>query len=136
MSVTFERAGMTYSVSEIDPDYGPIHDADGPSLNVSNDKAVFLMGLLGMEFVPYGEMAGEDFLGRVLMAMGLYGHDEGVPSRELLPGEDAGIFGIVRDGGPRFLDGGRREGYADERLAILRTVAEDAIAHGVDVQWA
>jgi len=122
MSVTFIRHNMTYH--EVIEDGYTCHDPNGPSLNVSNTNAFYLQELLGLEPDYSGEIEAADLLGRVLVAMGLGGHDVGVPPVEGL-GEN----------GARWIDCGRREGYADERLSILKEIAEEAIAAGELVGW-
>lgn len=139
MSITFQRDDMEYVAVEWDADMEYwIREPVGPTLNVSNSNAFFLMDLLGLEKDYCGSMSGHDLLGRVLVAQALYGHDEGVPPRQLVPGESFadGLFGPVREGGATFLDMGRSEGYADDRLESLRMIAEDAMKHGKDVCWA
>lgn len=139
MSITFAREDMEYVEVEWDVDYKMwLREPVGPTMNVSNSNAFFLLDLLGLEQDYCGSIAGADLLGRVLLAQGLYGHDEGVPARQLVEGESFAddIFGPVREGGATFLDLGRREGYADDRLENLRMIAEDAIKNQKDVCWA
>lgn len=101
-----------------------------PELNVSNANAATLLDVLGIG-VPSGEdeetaedrycgvMAAEDFLGRVLIAQALSPVDAGVPA--------------TRSG--NWVDGGRAEGYVNDRLDRLRTVASRAVELGVPVTW-
>jgi hypothetical protein len=97
-----------------------------PEINVNNGNAHYLLGLLGLIETDgdrpgpfeYGDMSGacpaEDFLGRVLMAQALTGHDEGVPLH---------VLRNQHDRGPTVYDCGRREGYAEEKLAELAELA-------------
>lgn len=110
---------------------------DVPSVNVANVNAGWLLDQLGYgdggvpsrDPMLCGDMGGdssaEDFLGRVCLAMGMTGHDEGVPG-SVLPS----------DGGARFVDCGRREGYGDERLEQLRKLAEWCVKNDRRVCWA
>lgn len=66
-----------------------------------------------------GHATGQDFLGRVLIALALAPFDEGTPTL------DAG----------RVVAFGRPEGYAQERLAQLRDLAEAAVRHGRTIAW-
>lgn len=113
---------------------------DVPSVNVANSNAAYLLDLLGLKVDDcdscpdyYGSCSAEDFLGRVLVAQGLGGHDEGRPAYELVPGEG---FRPQWTGNARFIDCGRKEGYGDERLAQLTKVAEWARDAGRSVCWA
>lgn len=93
-----------------------------PFLNVANGNAVHLLSILGYETAEElcGSADAEDFLGRVLVALAINPTDAGVPATQ----------------NGSIIDCGRREGYTDDRLTHLRTVAEAAREHGVNVQWA
>jgi hypothetical protein len=108
-----------------------------PSLNVSNGNAVVILEALGMapevidtEFGPctadaYGSMSADDFLGRVLAAEVMSVGDPGTETEVL-----------AEEGKATFVMCGRREGYVDEKLSVLREIALWAQAHQVEVQWA
>lgn len=111
---------------------------DVPEVHVSNANAHYLLGLLGLidtdteAPVPLmfscddmsGSCGAEDFLGRVLVAQGLGGHDVGRPAQDL-----------SQKTGPTITDCGRNEGYGDERLEQLAEVARWAQREGRAVQW-
>lgn len=140
MSVTFQArldagdwAGGTGRVVYESPE-----DAE---LNVSQANALTLLRLLG--YVPdhaepdlvfglcpvFAEAAGDadpaDFLGRVLIAEALAGQ----------AADDSGRGWSALPGLPNHVDCGRPAGYLTERLAQLRTIAEDAAAHNAMVVW-
>lgn len=99
-----------------------------PKVNVSGSKAIYLLGLLGIEVDeddhPSGSMPAQDFLGRVLVAQAINPADAGRPATESSAGA-----------GTVLVDCGRSEGYAEHRLAQLREVAEFCISRGRDIQW-
>lgn len=96
-----------------------------PEINVSNSNAAELLDVLGIavgeDFSDRcaGSLPGEDFLGRVLIALAVAPADAGVPA--------------VRDG--NVISCGRSEGYVQDRLGSLREVAEHAAARGLLVVW-
>jgi hypothetical protein len=98
----------------------------GDTVNFNLARGKEMCDLLGIVPVEgdfaglYGEESGENFLGRVLLALALAG------TREV-------ETPAVQDG--RFFEGGRRLGYFAERLAELRTLAEQAVACGGTVVW-
>lgn len=107
-------------------------------VNMSNSNAHRVAQTLGIDLDPdwCGDMAAEDFLGRVLMALAISPADEGMPSHTLQPGDDAGVlFGTVREGGPTIIAGARRPGYLQERLAELHELALWAVANDAVVMW-
>lgn len=119
--------------------------SDVPSVNVANVNALYLLGQLGLspedctglERDPFascdlsGSCDASDFLGRVLLAQGLGGPDEGVVSHTLEPG-----VGFVPMSGPTITDCGRAPGYGDARLEELGKIAQWCVAHGRLVCWA
>jgi hypothetical protein len=99
-----------------------------PGINVNNGNAGSLLEVLGLPTDPWNlpmnfdYPTGYDFLGRVLIALGLAPKDEGRP--------------VVADlDNPRWIEGGRRSGYTQDKLAEMRTLAEYAIAHNRRVTW-
>lgn len=106
-------------------------------VNVSNMNAVTLMRALGfdvdaMEGDYYGNIDGEDFLGRVLVAMAEERDDSGV--RPVVVG------GVDFDGtrvsrGATMIDCGLPEGYFSERFGALHALASEAVRLGRNVVW-
>lgn len=94
-------------------------------VNMSNANAGAVLSFLGFagDDLWTGKVSAQDFLGRVLVAQALAGHDEGMPSYDL-PSE-----------GARMIQGARSEGYYDHRLAQLREIAEKAVADGAEMCW-
>lgn len=93
---------------------------EAPSLNVSNANARVLLAQLGLATTDLcGTLTGEDFLGRVLLATALATTDAGRPQETT--------------GG--FTDCGRRAGYLDERIAVLRDIADFAVSNALPVVW-
>jgi hypothetical protein len=113
-----------------------VRTEDAPCLNVANGNAIVLLealGLLGeVRDTPFGptpmdacgSLDAEAFLGRVLAAEVMSVGDPGMP-RE--------TFKI--EAGPTIVGWGRRAGYVDEKLAVLREIALWAQAHQVPVVW-
>lgn len=102
---------------------------NAPGINVSNSNAAALLEVLGLPTNPWDTPegfeypTGQDFLGRVLLALGLVPADAGVPAHAPNPER------------PNFIDCGRREGYLQERLGQLRELADYAIAHNRRIDW-
>jgi hypothetical protein len=96
-----------------------------PDVNVSNHNAAEILDVLGIrvgdrfEDRCAGSMSGEDFLGRVLVALAVAPVDAGVPA--------------VRVG--NFVECGRPEGYAQVQLGALRTVAQYAADRKLQLVW-
>lgn len=94
-------------------------------VNISNINAVRVLDALGVQVGEdfsercCGNISAEDFLGRVLVAQALSGHDEGMPSF-VLPSE-----------GALQIQGARPEGYLDEVLGELAELA----SLGGEVRW-
>ncbi|MDN5757917.1 MAG: hypothetical protein L0H59_05205 [Tomitella sp.] len=100
-------------------------DGDDPSINMSNNNAVGVLALLGIDTSNElaGELGADDFLGRVLVAQAVKPADPGVPAT------------VVSDGGMVAVACGRRPGYEDERLTQLREIAEWCRAKNRTVCW-
>jgi hypothetical protein len=116
---------VTFSADDLDWD-------SELAVNMSNSNAATVASTLGIDLDAEGwcgDMAPQDFLGRVLVALALSPADEGMPSFQLAPGDSAGVFGTVREGGPTFIQGARRPGYLQERLEQLHELAEWAVKH-------
>lgn len=103
----------------------PVQLVADPEVNVSNVNAATLLDVLGIqvgaEFEDRccGVMPADEFLGRVLVARALNPADAGVP--------------VIQVG--NVVDCGRAEGYVDERLEQLQSVAEFATSKGLQVSW-
>jgi hypothetical protein len=113
-----------------------VYAEEAPRLNVANGNAILLLealGLLGeVRDTPFGPVAmdacgslpADQFLGRVLAAEVMSVGDPGMP-RETFKVE----------AGPTIVGWGRRVGYVDEKLTVLREIALWAQAHNVEVVW-
>lgn len=95
-----------------------------PVVNVTKTNAVLLLGLLGLDSEDNGPLEPGNFMGRVLMAQAVNPSDAGVPATE------------STEGGVLLINCGRREGYAEDRLADLHELAEFAVRTGRDIYWA
>lgn len=95
-----------------------------PSVNMANANADTVMDALGFsgDEVYFGECGAEDFLGRVLLALGVVPEDAGVP---VTTSDDGWI-----------VDCGRGPHYIQDRLDHLHEVAIWAVEHGRMVAWA
>ena len=132
MSVTFSAEGLLPGVDPEDGGWAP----NELEVNMSNSNAATVAAALGIDLEEWGwagVLAPEDFQGRVLVALALSPADEGMPSFQLAPGDSAGVFGTVREGGPTFIQGARRPGYLQERLGQLRELADWAVANSAPV---
>lgn len=95
-------------------------------LNVSNVNAAALLDTLGIyadnpqENRLCGSLDAEAFMGRVLIAQAISPVDAGIP---------ATTSGMVTDCG-------RPEGYIDDKLIQLESIAQIAMERGVSVVWA
>lgn len=103
--------------------------ADELAVNMANANAAHVLDVLGFgEDVRAGDLcgtvSGEDFLGRVLMALAVSPADAGIPAHE-----------DHTAGGMLWIEGGRPEGYTQERLGQLRELAEDARDRGCSITW-
>lgn len=98
-------------------------------INMSNTNACRVCEALGIDLASddwVGDMPAEAFLGRVLLALAISPTDDGMPSYEHQP------VGT----GPTVIEGGRRPGYLQERLAQLHALGEYAISMRSEVWWA
>lgn len=138
MSVTFDAATRRF-FPQFDAELlAACPEAEHLAVNMSNGNAALVCATLGIDLDAEGwcgSLSAADFLGRVLLALAIAPADEGMPSYELAPGDSAGIFGTVRQGGPRFIQGARPEGYTQQRLAQLRELAEWAVAHNAEISF-
>ena len=117
MSITFS----TYSAPTIDR--GVLNVPESLELNVTNTNGAYLLGALGIPvpaMTSIGTVDPADFLGRVLLAIAVSPTDAGVPAHE------------VPSRGARWIECGRREGYLHEKLTVLRSLAEWAVANDCD----
>jgi hypothetical protein len=137
MSVTF-TAGTRAWHDEFQADLLSTTSPEDIEVNMSNSNAHAVALTLGIDLDPdwCGSMPAEDFLGRVLVALAISPIDEGMPSYQMAPGDDAGVFGIVREGGPTFIQGARHPGYLQGRLYQLHELATWAVANGAEILWA
>ncbi len=118
----------------------------GEYVDFNNGRAMDILAALG--FVPEpggdiwdvmsGELPAPEFLGRVLLALGLAPVDEGCEGRVLTAAEVAAdpVLAHLAGPGTTVEVGARRAGYMQERLGELRELAELAIAAGNDIAWA
>jgi hypothetical protein len=111
------RVGLMHTVAvEADP---------APSFGAGGSNTAHLLKLLGLPSTPdedgcfFGSMPAQDFLDRVLAAQAA-SVDYRVPA-----------FAAA---GPS-IHVGRRPGYAEQRLADLRAIAEFGVSRGRTVQW-
>ena len=139
MSVTFAAVTRTFNPALNADVLASIPEAEELEINMSNSNAVLVCESLGINLEEEGwcgSLPAQDFLGRVLVALAVSPADEGMPSHDLQPGDDAGpLFGIVREGGPRIIQGARRPGYLQERLGQLRELADWAVAHDAEIDF-
>ncbi len=121
MSVTFTAATRTFS-PEFNADViRDIPAAEELSVNMSSSNAVHVCASLAIDLEEWGwcgSLPAVDFLGRVLMALAVLPVDAGRP-----------VTVDAEPGRATFVDCGRREGYAQERLGQLRELADWAVAN-------
>lgn len=119
------------------------HEAVGeaPETNVANSNAIDILDALGVDFrfEPTAEEAANDlfgiagvelvgtldardFMGRVLTALALAPESAEIPSHAAV-------------GAPNIIRGHREEGYVQNRLRELHTIAQFAIDHDRKVIW-
>jgi len=106
--------------------------SDDFDLNVANTNARILLDALGLtpeEGDLSGALSGEDFLGRVLLAIAADRDDSGVNSA-VIGGKELGQSGAT------MIDCGVRPGYFADRFGALHALALEAVRIGRDVQWA
>lgn len=149
MSVTFAPAGVAALPAELVEKYGwpPVsisHLSDDEvgaevCVHMHNDGAQRSLAALGIEHDPadmYGEMAPEDFLGRVLVALAIAPEDEGAPAYRAEPGELTGLAGMLAGAGATVWVGASAPGDLQRRLTALRELAEFCCREGYLVAWA
>jgi len=107
--------------------------SDEQDVNVSNMNARVLLNALGRhadgdEFDLCGSLSGEDFLGRVLLALATDRDDSGVASA-VVGGSALGQRGAT------MIDCGLPAGYFAERFGALHALAQEATRLGRDVVW-
>lgn len=121
-------------VNNLCRDYGADVDevTDLPvEINMANGNARRVLDVLGIPVDDddmYGEEDAAVFLGRVLLALALAPHDEGMPAYAMQSGE-----GLFRGG--RQIHCGREAGDLQRRLERLREFAEDCRARSLTIQW-
>lgn len=106
-----------------------IQDVDF-DMNVSNSNAGMLFGVLGMEADWCGAMDAEEFLGYVLVALGMPLEDSGVAPTEF---QSKGEDGLPN--GPRIVECGIPAGYVEKRLTVLAEMASEAKRLGRRITW-
>jgi hypothetical protein len=121
-----------------------------PEVNLSNHNASMVLETLGVDVADdlCGSMSADDFLGRVLIALAISPADEGMPAYKLTGADYTGQGGLL--GGllaglaeaeandeptATFWQGARPAGYLQERLEMLREIAEFAKSKGWGVCW-
>jgi hypothetical protein len=99
-------------------------------MNVSNSNAGMLLRVLGMEVDWCGSMDADNFLGHVLVSLGMPLDDSGIrPSEYQAMGENG------QPVGPRIIDCGVSEGYITKRLTTLAEMAAEAKRIGRQITW-
>lgn len=122
-TATVPQCGDAYCAADRSVTYLPLEET--PEVNVSNTNASAIFDILGIkvgeEFEErcVGEMAADEFQGRVLIAAGLQPVDAGIPA--------------IQEGNQVFC--GRPEGYLNSRIEELRAVADYATANGSPIRW-
>jgi hypothetical protein len=103
---------------------------DTLDVNVSNLNARTLLIALGLDDGDdlCGTLDGEDFLGRVLLALATDRDDSGV-AYAVIGGREVG------QSGPTMIDCGRSVGYFADRFGALHALALEAVRLGRGVQW-
>lgn len=125
VKATVENVASTHtSLCEECKSYGgPIIEAQylSTSVNMANTNASMVLDLLGHDTNElYGSESGEEFLGRVLIALGLTPEDEGRPT--------------VVDG--NLTECGTPPGYKHSRLNQLHELAVHAVNAKTTITWA
>lgn len=110
------------------PFVNEIQDVDN-KMNVSNSNAGMLFGVLGVEADWCGAMDADEFLGYVLVALGMPLDDSEVKTTE---SQAMGPDGPV---GPRIIECGRPAGYVTQRLTTLAGMAVEAKRLGRRITW-
>jgi hypothetical protein len=97
----------------------------GPMVNMANGNAAQVFDLLGLTYDgDFGEIAAEDFLGRVLLAQAL---------TDVVTDDTRGLPARIE--GAKWIDCGRRPGYLAERLTELHEIACWAHERNAVVVW-
>jgi hypothetical protein len=134
--VEAEAAAIAHYEACVDcSDFGmpPLVDAEQDVdlwVNFSNTNASMLLGILGLRALNAdgelcGSMAGSEFLGYCLVALGQERNDAAVPAADVSTGV-----------GARVIDCGLPEGYVSTSLGRLADVASEAARLGRHVTWA
>lgn len=98
-------------------------------VNVANVNARLLLVALGLDSDDLcGSTSGEDFLGRVLLALATDRDDSGVRST-VISGREVGTSGAT------MIDCGLRPGYFADRFGALHALALEAARLGREVHW-
>ena len=123
----------------------PVLAEEGPSVNMSNANARFVLDRLGL-LDESGELCGSaspaDLRGRILVATALAGGDPGVPAVEYQGSQwrmvndphDEAMRGDLASG--TIVDCGRAPGYLDKRLVSLTELVDWCEQRGRSVDWA
>jgi len=109
----------------------PVMDVgDDFDLNVANTNARILLDALGVHDEDLmGGLSGEDFLGRVMLAM-TFGPDDSGVAPAVVAGEALGTPGAT------MIDCGVRPGYFADRFGALHALGLEAVRLGREVHWA
>jgi hypothetical protein len=107
--------------------------SDALDVNVANTNARILLDALGVHadgdsFDLCGSLSGEDFLGRVLLAIAADRDDTGVASA-VIGGASLGQAGAT------MIDCGLPAGYFAERFSALHALALEAVRLGREIHW-
>lgn len=99
-------------------------------VNVANTNARMLLVLLGLDTSEdlCGSVSGEEFLGRVLLALASDWDDSGVASA-VIGGASLGQSGAT------MVDCGLPAGYFADRLGALHALGMEAVRLGREVHW-
>jgi hypothetical protein len=106
-------------------------DVDGAlDVSVANTNARMLLVALGLDTSDdlCGSASGEDFLGRVLLALASDRDDSGV-APAVIGGAQVGQSGAT------MIDCGLRPGYFADRFGALHALALEAVRLGREVHW-
>jgi len=108
----------------------PVMDvSDDFDLNVSSMNGRILLDALGVHTPElWGALSGEDFLGRVLLAIAADRDDSGVDSA-VIGGASLGQTGAT------MIDCGLRPGYFADRFGALHALGMEAVRLGREVHW-
>jgi len=104
---------------------------DALDVNVANTNARTLLNALGLDVIDgdlCGSTSGEDFLGRVLIALATDRDDTGVRSA-VIGGAELGQSGAT------MIDCGLAPGYFASRFGALHALALEAARLGREVHW-